>query len=214
MKHHFCLALACSVAGLSSRADIVIEGVVTLPPPKAASAAQARYQQKSGVVAAPESPLAVVYLEGTFANAAAAAPAKESVPQKGFQFTRGLVPVQKGTEVEFPNGDDDYHHVFSYSKTKEFDLGRYRKDEKAPSVRFDKPGVVRVGCEIHDHMRAVVLVLDTPHFARTEADGKYRLVIKEPVSGRFVLKAWVNERTVREQPVELKQGATLQVNFP
>jgi len=126
----------------------------------------------------------------------------------------GTLAVQKGSKIVFPNQDDDYHHVFSYSKTKEFDVGRYRKGESTPSVVFDKAGVVRVGCEIHEHMRAYIVVLDTPHFKTTEPSGKYRLELKNIPDGKYTLKAWVNEKTTWEQPVELKEGATLQVDFP
>ena len=206
------LPIAIGLAVSSASADVLVEGVVALPPPKTGSAAQARYAQKSAAVAAPELPAAVVYLEGSVSIPAA--PAKITVEQKGFQFSPMLLPVLKGTEVEFPNRDDDYHHVFSYSKSKEFDLGRYRKDEKPPPIRFDKPGTVRVGCEIHDHMRAVVLVLETPYFCKTDEKGAYQLAIKGPLAGSFVLKAWINDKTLREEKVELKDGAKLKVDFP
>ena len=106
-----------------------------------------------------------------------------------------------------------YHNVFSYSKTKRFDLGRYRKDEKPGSVLFDKPGTVTVHCDIHDRMRGTVLVLETPFFVKTDSQGHYRLE-HLPV-GSYSLKAWVTERDIREHPVELKNGAgVLHVDFP
>jgi plastocyanin len=198
---------------ISARAEMVIEGLVKLPPVKPVASAAARYQQKAGAVAIPEPPTAVVYLEGSFPNRPASSSGPAIVGQKSFQFAPGLLPVQKGTAVEFPNLDDDYHHVFSYSKIKEFDLGRYRGNEKPAAVLFDKTGVIKVGCEIHDHMRAIILVLDTPHFTKTDAEGKYRLILKDVPPGQYVLKAWVNERTIWEQPVDLKEGLTLQTNF-
>ena len=198
----------------SAWGEIIIEGQVKLPPAKPAAAASARYQQKSGAVAVPEAPSAVVYLEGPFSNRSPQSPGPATIGQKNFQFVPGILPVQKGTSIEFPNHDDDYHHVFSYSKAKEFDLGRYRKNEKPAAVTFDKPGVVKVGCEIHDHMRAIVLVLDTPYFTKTEADGKYRLVLNDVAPGKYTLKVWVNDKTVLEQPVELKDGSKLQIQFP
>lgn len=194
-------------------AEIVIEGVVSLPAPRGSQAAAARYQQKSGSVTAPEPPTAIVYLEGSFAKAASATNHLQVV-QEQFQFSPALLPVLKGTSVAFPNKDEDYHHVFSYSRPKEFDLGRYRKDEKPPVVVFDKPGTVKVGCEIHDHMRAIILVLDTPYFAKTDPDGNFSLVIPDPLSGTFTLKAWVTDRDVREQKIELKDGAKLKVTLP
>jgi hypothetical protein len=123
-----------------------------------------------------------------------------------------LVAVQRGAVVRFPNLDDEYHSVFSYSKTKSFDLGRYRKDEAPASITFDKPGVVKLYCEIHDHMRGTILVLDTPYFTKTDANGHYRL--EALPAGRYVLKAWVDDETVHATPVELGDGAPLRVDFP
>jgi plastocyanin len=203
------LVAGCGV--LRAQGQTIIEGHVTMPPPKPATAALSRYQQKSGTVELPEPAVAVVFLAGSFP--ASAQPMAE-LGQKGYQFVHGLLPIRKGTAVAFPNLDDDYHHVFSYSKTKEFDIGRYRKTERPPPVVFDKEGVVKIGCEIHDHMRAVILVLDTPHFTRSDATGKYRLVLESVPDGQYVLKAWLNEKTVREQKVEVKTGTTSTVNFP
>lgn len=197
----------------SGWAEIVIEGAVKLPPIKAASAVASRYQLKAGVVAAPEPPAAVVYLEEAFPAPKRSSSSPQKMTQKDYQFVPGILPVRRGSKVEFPNHDVDYHHVFSYSKTKEFDLGRYRKDEKPAVVDFDNPGVVKVGCEIHDHMLGVILVLDTPYFTKTVAAGKYRLVLKDVPAGKYVLKAWVNEKTVWERPVELREKATLTVDF-
>ncbi|MBV9617635.1 MAG: hypothetical protein JO201_00350, partial [Verrucomicrobia bacterium] len=114
--------------------------------------------------------------------------------------------------VSFPNDDDTYHNVFSYSKAKRFDLGRYRRAEKAATVVFDKPGVVSVHCEIHDRMRGTVLVLDTPYFQKTDVSGRYRL--EHLPAGQFILKAWVNDADVRERAVDLKSAAKLHIDFP
>ena len=132
--------------------------------------------------------------------------------QKNMAFAPDLVPVLVGSVVDFPNMDDTYHNVFSYSKIKRFDLGRYRKGEKPVTIVFDKPGVVTIHCDIHDSMRGTVLVLDTPFFQKTDTAGRYRLE-NLPV-GNYVLKAWVAGDDVRERPVELKAGASLRVDFP
>ena len=147
---------------------------------------------------------------------------KSSGGPKGFELPdhliggnaiTALLPVQVGTKVEFPNQDDAYHNVFSYSPAKRFDLGRYRPDEKpVPSQIFDKAGLVTLRCDIHEHMRALILVLDTPHFVLTGADGNFRLSGMPP--GKYTLKAWVNSRTTHERAVEIKPGAKLQANFP
>jgi hypothetical protein len=94
--------------------------------------------------------------------------------QKNIAFAPDLLPVLVGTAVDFPNLDDTYHNVFSYSKAKRFDLGRYRKDERPTTVVFDKPGVVTIHCEIHERMRGTILVLETPYFVKTDTTGRYR----------------------------------------
>jgi hypothetical protein len=133
-------------AGPTLRAGGIVEGSVKPIAPAVIPASSARYQIKaSGPVAVPEPPKAVVYLEGDFSSLTNK-PGVVRLGQKGFQFEQGLLPVQKGTVIEFPNLDDDYHNVFSYSKPRRFDLGRYKKDEKPASQRFDVPGVVKLYC--------------------------------------------------------------------
>jgi len=190
-----------------------IEGRVKLPPPEPLNSPPPRYAGQVGEIAPPDAPVAVVYLEGQFPKKARS-PSRHTneVKQVGTQFRPALLPVQVGTAVAFPNGDDFYHNVFSYSKTKRFDLGRYRKYERPPPVEvFDKPGVVKLYCDIHQHMRGVILVLETPYFIRTETNGFYRL--QDLPSGKYVLKAWVDEKHVYERPVELEPGKLLEVNF-
>lgn len=190
-----------------------VEGTVSLPPPPPAARLNPRYSAQAGALLPPEPPTAVVYLEG--APPTAAGPQGTNTVrmlQQGMQFSPGLVPVRTGTRVEFPNLDGFYHNVFSYSKARRFDLGRYLKDEKAPAVTFEQAGIVKLYCEIHEHMRGTIVVLDTPHFAKTDTNGVYR--ITGLPAGQFKLKAWIDEKLVREQSVELKPGETTRVNFP
>jgi plastocyanin len=176
---------------------------------------------------APDAPAAIVYLQpaGATHDAATSADAgapvaagqaavsssavKASVAQRGLQFRPGLVAVRTGETVEFPNLDETYHSVFSYSKTKRFDLGRYRKGEQPASIVFDKPGVVKLFCEIHDHMRGAILVLDTPYFTKTGADGGFRIEGLPP--GRYRLTAWMDEDHVRTSDVDVGEGQTATV---
>jgi plastocyanin len=187
----------------------VIEGTVAIPQPKS-KAALPRYPNQTIQPGPPEPRKAAVYLVGDFPPGAAAKPA--TMGQKELQFDPGLLVIRRGTSVAFPNLDDLYHNVFSYSKAKRFDLGRYRRDEKPAVQTFDRAGVVRLSCEIHEHMDGVILVVDTPYFQKTEADGSYRL--EGLPSGKFVLTAWLSEKQVFERPVELAPGATLRVDFP
>lgn len=193
-------------------ADAVIEGRVELPKEHSAPVMNKRYEivAKGGVLA-PMPPLAVVYLDGAFSKQSSNA--RKQMSQKDLTFVPALLPVQVGTRVEFPNLDDTYHNIFSFSPAKRFDLGRYRSDEiPIPSVTFDVSGLVTVRCDIHEHMRALILVLDTPYFVMSDAEGHYRL--SGLPAGHYTLKAWLTSKTTREQPVELKSGSTLNVNFP
>jgi plastocyanin len=189
-----------------------IEGRVTLPKTRAAPVVNQRYEivAKGGVLST-NPPTAVVYLEGSFPPAAS--PAIAQITQKDLTFLPSLLPVRIGTKVEFPNLDDTYHNIFSFSPPKRFDLGRYRSDEKPiPSQVFDVAGLVTLRCDIHEHMRALILVLDTPHFVITSADGTFRL--SDLPEGRYKLKAWIDSKTTKEHAVELAGDTVLRVDFP
>jgi len=199
-------------ASIQARAQATINGTVQLLKPGAAAVSSARYQNKNIPVVAPAPWPAVIYLEGSFPALDTNAAPTIQMSQKNLQFTPSVLPVRKGTLIEFPNQDDEYHNVLSYSKAKSFDVGRYRKDEKTPAVKFDKVGAVDLNCEIHEHMSAIILVLDTPYFTTSDTNGVYQL--RNLPAGKYTLKAWLNTKTTRSQPVELKDGQTLEVNFP
>jgi hypothetical protein len=201
-----------SVVPAALLASAAVEGRVELPKSHSAPVQAKRYEivTKGGVLST-QPPLAVVYLDGAFPRPALL-PVKE-VRQKDLTFIPSLLPVRVGTKVEFPNLDDTYHSIFSYSPAKRFDLGRYRPEERPiPSEIFDKPGLVTLRCDIHEHMRGLILVLNTPYFVMTDTDGHFRL--EGVPAGHYTLKAWVDSRTTREKPVELKSGQTLHVDFP
>jgi plastocyanin len=207
------LILIVSLTAGSIRAQVVIEGSVQLPKPSSDRGLNLRYAAAPDIALAPVNPpAAVVYLEGDFKGQGNVPKSPAQVAQKNVAFAPDLLPVLVGTAVEFPNMDETYHNVFSYSKTKRFDLGRFRKDEKPSVVVFDKPGAVTIHCEIHERMRGTILVLETPYFQKTDTAGRYRLEHLPP--GNYVLKAWVAGDDVRQRPVELKTGMTLHVDFP
>ena len=193
-------------------AQAVAEGRVELPKSHSAPVMAKRYQIVTiGGVLATQPPLAVVYLDGSFPKPKS--PSTKQIVQKDLAFLPSLLPVRVGTRVEFPNLDDTYHNIFSYSPAKRFDLGRYRPEERPiPSEVFDAPGLVVIRCDIHEHMRGLLLVLDTPYFIRTDEEGRFRL--SGLPSGHYTLKAWIDSKTTREKSVDLKRGATLHVDFP
>ena len=194
------------------RAQETLTGHVELPKTRTAPVVIKRYEVVTkGDVVATNPPLAVVYLEGPFPRPAT--PPVCQMAQKDLAFEPALLPVQVGTKVEFPNLDDTYHDVFSFSPVKRFDLGRYRPEAKpVPAQIFDAAGLVTLRCDIHEHMRALVLVLDTPHFVLTDAQGNYEL--KNAPAGRYTLKAWVDSRTTLAHPVDVPKGGTLRTDFP
>jgi plastocyanin len=203
----------CVLLPILGLADGVIEGRVELAKSHSAPVMAKRYEIVThGGVLSTQPPLAVVYLEGSFSKLAKHS--TKQVAQKDFAFIPPLLPVQAGTRIEFPNLDDTYHSIFSYSPAKRFDLGRYRPDERPiPSVLFEMPGLVTLRCDIHEHMRGLILVLNTPYFVVTDPDGGFRLS-GLPSSGHFMLKAWIDSSNTREHPVELKAGETAHVDFP
>ncbi len=110
---------------------------------------------------------------GTALSTAAGAGAQHaSMAQRDETFDPHVLPVLRGSIVEFPNDDDVFHNVFSLSTAKAFDLGRYPKGSSR-SLAFDKPGRVDVFCHIHSDMSAIVLVLDNPYFASPDAKGHF-----------------------------------------
>ena len=201
-----------SIMPVALLASAVVEGRVELSKSHSAPVQAKRYEivTKGGVLST-QPPLAVVYLDG--ASPRPASPVTKEVAQKDLTFIPALLPIQVGTRVEFPNLDDTYHNIFSYSPAKRFDLGRYRPEERPiPTQVFDKLGLVTLRCDIHDHMRGLILVLNTPYFVMTDTDGHFRL--SGLPAGRYTLKAWIDSRTTREKPVELKNGQTLHIDFP
>jgi plastocyanin len=130
--------------------------------------------------------------------------ARASMDQVNKAFVPGVLPVAVGTEVRFPNHDQIHHHVYSFSRTKRFELPLY-KGQDAPPVLFDKAGVVKVGCNIHDWMSAVILVLPTSHFAMTNEQGEF--VLEDAPAGAHTLMAW-HERS-RAQPQSTRQAVQI-----
>jgi len=155
---------------------------------------------------------AVVYLESaTLDEQGYHVPEKHPVlDQKNLEFHPRVLPILVGTTVDFPNRDKLFHNVFSYSEPKEFDLGRYPQNDSR-SVTFDRPGIVRVYCDIHSHMSATILVLQNPFFTTTSDNGSYN--IQHIPQGKYVLVLWYDRSIVERRPVELKAGETLEVDF-
>ncbi len=116
-----------------------------------------------------------------------AAPAATAVmDQKNRMFVPHILPIQTGTAVHFPNSDDVRHQVYSFSPAKKFQLPLYAGTPASPVV-FDKPGVVTLGCNIHDRMSAYIVVLDTPYFAVAQAG---RAELSGLAQGEYEVHVW------------------------
>jgi plastocyanin len=130
----------------------------------------------------------VVYLEtaprGAFDERE---PGRAVMDQRNERFVPHVLAVMVGTLVDFPNSDRTYHNVFSLSRAQRFDLGRYAAG-KSKAVRMDRPGVVRVFCDIHSHMNAFVLVFNHRFFSVTDVDGRYTLPAVPP--GTYTVVGW------------------------
>jgi plastocyanin len=189
-----------------------VTGQVPLPVRPTARFAVEKYAGSiSGRVGPPPPWRAGVWIEGP-GLAAPAAPPRVVLSQKDYQFAQSLVIVPRGTTVEFPNDDPDYHNVFSLSRVLRFDLGRYKKSEvPPPAVTFPAPGVVRLQCEIHEHMRAVVLVVDSPFCVATDAAGRFTLTGLPP--GRYTLRAQLDEKTQWATSITVVAGRTTSATF-
>jgi len=135
------------------------------------------------------------------------------IEQKNKEFLPFVNVVQTGTSVYFPNRDGIGHHVYSFSQTKNFQLP-LSEQESTDSVLFDKPGVVTVGCNIHDWMVTYIYVVDTPFYAVTSTDGTAR--INDIPAGNYTLHIWhpgrKSENAV-EQPISISDTDTIQLTF-
>lgn len=131
--------------------------------------------------------------------------------QRNEAFHPYVLAVRAGSTVDFPNSDRIYHNVFSFSKSRRFDLGRYPKGQ-SKSVRFDRPGIVRVFCDIHAHMSAYILVFAHPYFAATDDSKRYRIVNVPP--GTYRLSVWTDGETRETRTVTVPEDeAAVEADF-
>jgi len=135
-------------------------------------------------------------------------PKTRVIEQRNKEFAPHVMAVPVGSTVSFPNYDPIFHNVFSLSKSKAFDLGMYKNGETR-EVKLDKPGIVRLGCNLHANMSAYLVVVDAPHYVLVDNDGSYSFKALAP--GKYKVQAW-NEQSGEPMvsSVTIKQGDNTQ----
>ncbi|MFN8178520.1 MAG: hypothetical protein U0167_11335 [bacterium] len=210
---------ALSEPGAAASSGTTVQGVVLRAPAEASRATQMDRYREHRVKGSEDAVdpaecncdpgrYAVVSLTGDHLPPIRLPVQPPTMAQKDRMFEPSVLAVPVGATVKFPNLDPFFHNVFSYSKSKRFDLGRYPAGQ-SQSVVFDKPGVISVFCEIHYSMRAYVHVLDTPYFAVTD-DTKH-FSIPGVLPGAYVLHVWQENLpeirraiTVGNEPLDLQ----------
>ena len=221
-QHHVAVALAAGVMAivlvLSERWPAAaqggagrVSGTVRLATARTAPSRATVYGGRSVAPrpkAQPEVRNVVVY----FADApkAATGTARTSIVQRDEQFIPHVVAVTVGSSVEFPNEDSIFHNVFSLSRPATFDLGRYPSGASRART-FQRAGIVKVYCQIHSHMSAVVRVFDHGWFTIPEGNGTFSIDGVPP--GTYTLVAWHERIGERRDRVTIRAGATTEVSF-
>lgn len=194
-------------ADQATQATGTIEGVLRLPPRPQRRTVD-RYGATPTTAKIQEIP-ALVYLEGRVGTAPA--PVRSAVmAQEDTTFVPSLLVIPVGTTVRFPNHDPFFHNVFSYSAGGRFDLGRYPMGE-SKDVTFDEPGIVKVYCEVHESMRAAIVVTQNRYWAKPAGDGSFR--IAGVPAGSYTLVAWQVDRGDVREAVEVPADGQARVEL-
>jgi plastocyanin/truncated hemoglobin YjbI len=127
------------------------------------------------------------------------------IEQRNKTFAPHVLAVPVGSTVSFPNYDPLFHDVFSLSKARAFDLGMYKQGETR-EVKLDRPGIIRLGCNLHANMSAYIIVVDAPHYVVADSDGSFAFTSLPP--GKYKVQAW-NERSAEPtvSTLVIKAGA-------
>jgi plastocyanin len=206
-----------AVAAAPQRAPGRLDGVVTLSSRLTTARQRVRVYDEPGAVPTPapadDRPLAnlVLYLDSVPGSTGEPARSGSAMMrQRGERFVPHVLPVLVGTAVEFPNEDPIYHNVFSLSRARTFDLGRYPRGQSR-TVRFQTPGVVQVFCHIHADMSGFILVLDNPYFTVPDATGRYSLEGIPP--GEYRLIAWHERIRPIATAVRIESGGVTRLDL-
>lgn len=197
----FVLALVLFAAAPPARDGATVSGKVTVSKDAKKKAVIIRYTgTKVETRKEPAASLAVVWIKG--APAAKTEPRKVEIVQQGLEFRPRVVAVPVESRIDFPNGDDLFHNVFSLSPGNDFDLGKYPKGDPDHFRTFPKKGRIDLRCHVHDHMRAYIHVFDHPYFAVAAEDGSYSIPQVPP--GKYTLVVWKEDYQELQREIEVK----------
>jgi len=189
-----------------------VVGTVTLTISTSGKSTARAYDSRSVAPRAkplPESRNVVIFFDGIKLSADLAH-ARATLAQKDEQFVPHLVAITRGSAVSFPNDDPFFHNVFSLSRGASFNLGRYPSGVTRTRV-FSQPGLVKVYCELHSHMSAVIRVFDHPWF--TIPDDRGSFAIDGVPAGEHTLVAWHERIGERRDRVTIRPGQATEVRF-
>jgi plastocyanin len=203
-------AMMLSVAAQSTG---TVTGTVTLTSARGAPLGTSAYGRR-GVApkptsVGPETRKVVMFLSGA-KPPAPPPPMRTRIVQRGEQFIPSVTAVTVGSTVDFPNEDPFFHNVFSLSRARTFDLGRYPSGESR-ARSFPKTGIVKVYCDIHSHMSALIMVLDHPWFTIPNEAGAFTLPPVPP--GDYTLVAWHERIGEQRQRIRVAPGETVRTAF-
>lgn len=194
-----------------ARAGGTIRGRVAVPSVPASLTRPAVTEPSSAPPQVVNRRRVVVYLEAAPRQAfGELPPSRARMDQRGEQFQPRILAITAGTTVDFPNNDRTFHNVFSLSRVRTFDLGRFAPG-RTGSVRFDRPGIVPVFCDIHSHMSAHILVFSHPFFAVSGDDGGY--VIENVPAGTYSLLVWSELGSAPARRVTVPDGGSVEADF-
>jgi len=149
-------------------------------------------------------PLAGAVVSAEPEGAPAPAPAVRALmDQVNLAFVPDVLVIPVHSTVQFPNSDAVSHQVYSFSSARQFQLPLYR-GKPYPPVQFDQPGVITLGCNIHDKMLGYIVVTAAPYFGRSDERGEYS--VPELPAGRYRVRVWhplLNEGAALERSVEV-----------
>jgi plastocyanin len=185
-----------------------VEIGIPLPTRRPSAAYTGRAVAAQPLAPASEVRHVVVYLKD--APARPATPVRVEILQRHETFMPRVVAVPVGSVVAFPNDDPFYHNVFSLSRPKAFNLGRFPRGE-SKEQRFNKPGIVRVFCDIHSHMSATVMVFNHPWFAVPDEQGRFELT--DVPAGDRAVTAWHERLGETTQRLTVEGGRPSMADF-